>query len=72
LVQAVQRFDLPELFSRMLLEAVVSQIRGEFDPMRHLELAAEALPAGADRMSLMKRAVCACSFRMALPVCEAL
>ncbi|RPJ14024.1 MAG: hypothetical protein EHM37_06475 [Deltaproteobacteria bacterium] len=70
LVIAVQRFDLPEHFSRMLFEAVASQVFSEFDSMRHLELAAEALPSGTDRMSLMKRAVCACSFGMTLPVCE--
>jgi len=70
LVKAVQRFDLPEHFSRMLLEAVASQICSEFDPMRHLEFAAEALPAGTDRMSLMKQAVCVCTFGMALPSYE--
>jgi hypothetical protein len=70
LVKAVQRFDLPEHFSRMLLEAVAYQICSEFDPMRHLERAAEALPVGTDRMSLMKQVVSVCSFGMAVPACE--
>jgi len=38
--------------------------------MRHLELAAEVLPADTDRMLLMKRADCVCSFGMTLPVYE--
>lgn len=72
LVVAVQRFDLPEHFSRMLLEAVASQASSEFDPMRHLELAAELLPYDTDRMSLMRQAACSCSFGMTLPVYDAL
>jgi hypothetical protein len=38
--------------------------------MRHLERAAEALPADTDRMSLMKQVVGVCSFGMAVPACE--